>query len=169
MSKGTDKAIRELDQVAKQTEDFLSRLASASEKLSKKDSSALFGTAGGLLGVLVGLAISPFIGISFLALSTPLTGLGVLGGILAHRGRRRVRLEKRIAENSLAANEILDRIKNLPRNAPEEVRADLWQTYRLLNKGYESQSAVLLAPKESASQGLLLLERSQSSTQASNT
>jgi hypothetical protein len=169
MSRGTDKAIQGLDQVAKQTEDFLSRLERISTSLSKKDSSVLFGTAGGLVAVLVGVAISPFIDISFLVLSTPLTGLGILGGILAFRGPRRVKLEKRIAENRLAVNEILDRIKNLDQNAPEEVRADLWQTYRLLNKGYESQSAVLLAPKESESQGLLLPEKSASPPQVSST
>jgi hypothetical protein len=62
-----------------------------------------------------------------------------------YRGRKRILIEKRIEENRLAVEEVLRRIKELPRNAPERVRDGLWQTYEELNFGYQSQTRRLLS------------------------
>ena len=47
--------------------------------------------------------------------------------------RGRGSFEKRLEENKAAMQEVLARIRALPKNAPAEVRDELWQIYRALN------------------------------------
>lgn len=78
--------------------------------------------------------------ISFPVVSVFLTGLGIVGTMLAHRGRRRMDFESRLEENRIATEEILSRIKSLPKSAPQEVKDELWLTYRMLNSMLPNQN-----------------------------
>jgi hypothetical protein len=149
-------ATERLENVSQQTTKLLERVTSSSEKLGRQSSTTLIGSVGGIIGGLSAIGVAHFAGISLMLLGGPLSALGILGGILACRGTRRIKLERRIAENRLAANELLDRIKALPKSAPDEVRNGLWRAYTSLTQGYQTQAAVLLAPRERESRGLLL-------------
>jgi hypothetical protein len=138
-------AIGELRRVARAAEDFLANLSSSADRMGKKNSSNLFGVCGGLVGSLSGIGLAHLVGLSLFVATTPLTGLGIVAGILLYRGRKRILIEKRIDENRLAIEEILRRIRELPKNAPERVRDGLWRTYEELNFGYQSQTGRLLS------------------------
>lgn len=169
MQNDVDRALNILKKASKHSSELLQRLSNTSEKLGRKNSSTLFGTFGGLLGAGVGTALSYATGISLLALSTSLTGLGIVAAILIYRGPRRIILEKEIAENRIACDEILSRIKNLPRNAPEEVKQELWNTYRQLNSVYQQQTRVLLLPRKSETDALLLPEETENQPEQDET
>lgn len=156
MENDVDKAINGLRNASKNTSELLKRLSNSSKILDKHSSATLFSITGGILSATLGAGLCYFTGFSFLILSAPFTVLGLTVGILIHRGPRRIRLEKRIAENRLACDEILSRIKNLPTNAPDEVKQELWSIYRQLNNNYERQINILLAPRKQEADGLLL-------------
>lgn len=93
----------------------------------------LTAAVGGLLGLAAGYVLSisfklPLGVCSFLGCATMLA----LTLALTHiRGRGS--FEKRLEENKAAMQEVLARIRALPKNAPPEVRDELWQIYRALN------------------------------------
>lgn len=156
MKKDIESSITELEQITSKTDKLLDKLMQASEKADAKNSSALFGVAGGIIGALAGILIAPQVGVAALLLSAPLTALGIISGVLTYRGRDGIKLEKMISQNSIACDEILNRINNLPESTPQYVLDDLWENYRLLNGAYRNQSAVALSPTEKSTQGLLL-------------
>jgi hypothetical protein len=156
MSKATALATERLEDVAQQTTKLLERVTSSSEKLGRQNSTTLVGSLGGIIGAITAVGTAHVAGISILMIGAPLSALGILGGILVCRGTRRIKLERRIAENRMAADELLDRIKALPKNAPDEVRENLWRAYGALTQSYSNQTAVLLSPRENDSRGLLL-------------
>jgi len=121
---------------ASQTTKVLDRFSSSAERLSLKNSSTLIGCLGGLLGLLIAYVVCLVsAAVSFPVLSVLLSSIGIVGGVLLHRGPRRYQLERRMEENRLASQEVLDRIKALPKNTPAEVKNDLWFSYRSLNSG----------------------------------
>jgi hypothetical protein len=71
--------------------------------------------------------------VSFAVLGPVCSGLGIVVAILLNRGGSRLQFERKLEENRIAAEEIMSRIKALPRNAPPDVRDELWSTYRTLN------------------------------------
>jgi hypothetical protein len=156
MSKATALATERLETTSQQTAKFLERVTGSSERVGRQSSITLVGAAGGALGALSAVGLAHIAGISLALLGGPLSALGILTGVLLCRGTRRIKLERRIAENRMAADEILDRIKALPKNAPPEIRDGLWRAYGSLTQGYQTQTAVLLAPRENESRGLLL-------------
>lgn len=156
MKKTIESSISELEQITSNTGKLLDKLMQASDKAEAKNSSALFGVAGGITGALTGILIAPQVGVAALLLSAPLTALGIISGVLTYRGRSGIKLEKMIDQNSLACDEILKRIRSLPEDTPQFVRDDLWENYRELNGAYRNQSAVALSPTEASTQGLLL-------------
>ena len=138
-------SLHELQTVSSQTSKVLASLSSASGQMSRKNSETLIGTLGGLLGMSGAYAVTVVMSTASLPIvGVLMTATGVLAGILCHRGARRIRLERRIAENRIASEEILDRIKQLPKNAPQDVRDSLWLTYRSLVGDVESQLLVTL-------------------------
>lgn len=156
MKKDIESSISDLENITSNTEKALDKLIQASEKADASSSSTLFGAAGGIIGALAGTLIALHIALSVLLLSTPLTALGIIGGILVYRGRNGIKLEKMIAQNRIACNEVLDRINSLPDNAPQDVVDGLWENYNMLNGAYRNQSAIALSPKEKSKQGLML-------------
>jgi hypothetical protein len=159
MSNATTVATERLENVSRQTATLLERVTSSSEKLGRQSSTTLVGSVGGIVGSLAAVGVAHYAAISLMLIGAPLSALGILGGILLCRGTRRIKLERRIAENRIAANELLDRIKALPKTAPKEIRDRLWQAYGSLTQGYENQAAVLLAPRARASRGLMLPDK----------
>lgn len=106
----------------------------AAAKASAQSSSTLIGVVGGLIGMATAYVLS-FVtpGSSVEVLAAIFTGLGIVGGVLIYRGGTRLNFEKRLEENRIAAEEIMSRIKALPRNTPPAVRDELWATYQMLN------------------------------------
>jgi len=137
-------ALGGLQAVATQTSKVLERFSATAERLSLKNSSTLFGCFGGLFGLLLAYGTNiVWPGGSFTVLSVLFSGIGIVGGVLFHRGNRRFRLERRVEENRLAVQEVLERIKSLPKNTPNEVRDELWSAYRLLTAGLTSETVNL--------------------------
>jgi hypothetical protein len=93
----------------------------------------LFGVFGGFLGLTAAYALSFVLPVSLLALEFLLAGLGVSGGVLAYRLSRGLDVERRLDMNRMASDEILDRIKRLPKDTPPAVRDQLWLSYQHLN------------------------------------
>lgn len=144
MKKPLKSILTELRSVADETEKVLDRLSLTSDRLSAKSSSALFGTLGGLGGLSAAYLICAISTASLPVTGVLLASLGIAVGVAAYRGPRWFSLERRIGENRVAVNEILDRIKKLPKNAPKEVRDDLWDTYRSLTGGLQRQTSQVL-------------------------
>jgi len=141
MSERLENALVELREASEGTSKFLSSMAANAERLSKKTTATLFGTFGGLIGMLLAYIINLFVPGSLAVLLALLSSIGVVTGLLAHRGKRRIALERKIEENRIAADEILARIRQLPRNAPADVRNDLWTAYRSLTSGFNEQAS----------------------------
>ena len=63
--------------------------------------------------------------------------IGIPAGVLGFRGPRQILLERRISQNRMALDEILNRIRTLPKGAPEEVRKRLWDQYSTMSADLE--------------------------------
>lgn len=123
---------KDLADTAKFDRKELERIA---EEYTNKSSEYLAAISGGIFGFSGGFAISVFGGISLIS-----GGLGaVLGaalGILIWRGRGQHKLERGTKKYELASAIILQKIKNLPDNTPQDVKDQLWEMYRVLNTRY---------------------------------
>ena len=131
-----DQSLTVLRQVAKTTDTFLAKLSNSSETLTKKNSSTLYGTGAGLLGFLGGLGLAHLFGASLLLISTPLTALGIVGGVLLYRGRTEIRIERLIGRARMESDECLRRIKALPKNAPKDIVESEWNAYLDVSQRY---------------------------------
>lgn len=125
--------IRQLSAARKNAAHTLEELSKLAGRMSKQDSSTLFGVSGGLLGVTSAYFLSIGLPVALSIAGPLMTSLGIVAGILIYRGRRGIAIEKRLEENRIAAEEILRRIRQLPKNAPKEIARDLWHTYGLLS------------------------------------
>ncbi len=140
-----DAELRSLVAVNKEATHILASIIRSSNTASKQSSSTLIGTLGGFIGMGVSYALTLIAPISLPVVSVFLTGLGIIIALLVHRGPRRLNFEMRLEENRILTEEILSRIKNLPRNAPQEVKDELWHTYQTLNSMLGNQSKDHLA------------------------
>lgn len=156
MKKDTESLISELERINNRAEKALDKLIQASENADSRESSTLFGTAGGILGALAGILIAPHIALPVLLISTPLTALGIIGGILIYRGRDGIKLEKMIAKNRRLCNEVLNRINSLPEDTPQSVIDNLWEHYNRLNGVIGHQSAIALSQETSKKKGIIM-------------
>lgn len=150
-------SIDNLKNVANQTKILLESLSGSSEKLSTKNTSTLFGLLGGLIGTVFGILLDLKLGasipIAHFVIYSVLTALGTTLGTICYRGIRRMRLEKCMEENKLVYDEFLNKIKMLPKNAPDNVRNELWTSLINLQRSQEVQIEKLLgsSKKENAS------------------
>lgn len=127
-------AARSLSATMRESARTLSELTRAAAKASKESSSTLYGAFGGCVGM--GFAYAATITTPVVSMSVvgPLgTAAGILVGVLFFRGHARFDLERRFEANRMAADEVLARIRALPRKAPASVREALWDTYRRLS------------------------------------
>ena len=128
-----DSATRSLAATTKQASNALTELSRSASRLSSQNTSTLYGVAGGFVGMSIAYGVSIVLPLSLPIVAFLLAGLGVCGGVLTYRRGRGVDIEKRLDLNRMAADEVLDRIRKLPRDAPPEVRKQLWDTYQSLN------------------------------------
>lgn len=128
-----NRILRELVAATREAGRIVTNVLRTSVKLSSQSTSALCGVAGGTFGIATAYALSLLTDISLPVVSTILCTLGIVTGILAYRGRSRIGMDSRMEQNRIATEEVLRRIKKLPADTPDEVRAELWQTFRHLN------------------------------------
>ena len=126
---------------AKAIDKLMKRTLKTSEEYSRKESTILFGIIGGSFSIPASLIIANYTALSFLVISSPLFAIGIAGGILISRGIKRLRLEKyyanrrfelekRLDENRLIGEEIIERISFLQKKkAPQHIIERLWEKY----------------------------------------
>lgn len=139
-------AVKEMSIATQQAKCALATMSRSAARLSNQSTSTLYGVTGGFLGTGVAYALSLAFPVSLAAIGLILTGLGIVGGVLFYRGRRRIDVEARLDENRLAADEMLRRIKQLPRDAPPHVREEMWLTYQSLNSVQQFRRTVVAIP-----------------------
>lgn len=127
------KELKVLLATTKESSRTLSELIRTASKASAQSSSTLVGVVGGLIGTAGAYGLTFAAPVSLAVLGPVFTGLGIVVAILLSRGRSRLEFEKKLEENRIAADEIMSRIKALPRNTPQDVRDELWATYKTLN------------------------------------
>jgi hypothetical protein len=137
--------IKEMSTATQRANNAIAAMSRSASRLSSLNTSTLYGTAGGFLGMGIAYILSLAFPISLTAVSIILTSLGVVGGILFYRGLKRVDLEGWIESNRLAADEILRRIKQLPKDAPQQTRDEMWLTYQALNSRSQFPTMVTIA------------------------
>lgn len=125
--------IKSLIATTKESSRTLSELIRAASKASAQSTSTLVGVVGGLFGMAVAYGLTFVAPISLPVVGPICSGLGIVIGILLNRGTSRIEFEKKLEQNRIAEAEIMGRINALPRNAPQDVRDELWSTYKMLN------------------------------------
>lgn len=93
----------------------------------------LNGLLGGICGVVMAYLLALLLPVPFAGLSVVGAASGIGLAMYWHYQHRAQRIDTQIAANKLSAEEILARIRSLPKNAPEEIREELWLMYRELN------------------------------------
>jgi hypothetical protein len=136
---------------------FLESPSRTSERLSERTSEGLFGTLGGVLGSIAAYGLTLTVPAVSFAIAAPLGGgLGIILGLLAIRGTGRLRIERRIHEQSLLAGAILDQIKSLPRNTPPAIRQKLWDDFERTSGALSDRGEIKALPPPQDPQPLLL-------------
>lgn len=126
-------SINALIATTKESSRTLGELNRAASKASAQSSSTLVGVVGGLVGMAAAYGLTFVAPVSLVVVGPICTSLGIVVAILLNRGRSRLDFEMNLEENRIAAEEIMGRIRALPRNAPQDVRDELWATYKTLN------------------------------------
>lgn len=174
IQKAHDKFDQFEEQSTQLTDKFMGRVLKTSEEYSRKGSSILFGIIGGALSIPLGLTLAEYTFMHFAAISGPLFAIGIASGVLISRGKRWFRLEKQIEQSRMTANqrlghadEILLRIEKLPKNAPPQVKNELWGNYTKLITMIDFNDRHLLAHDTSTKQQNLLTEGQTNNTESS--
>lgn len=145
-------ALESLRRISAETVDLFDRLANISDRATDRSSEVLVGVASGSSSLLLAYVVSLTLPAVSFALTGPIAAcVGIPIGILAWRGRRRFRIERlttenrlrieaEIAENKLKSDEVLRRIRALPKNAPQETRDELYRGYKELTAALGQRS-----------------------------
>jgi hypothetical protein len=131
--KRLDVAMRSLEAAIENTARTLSMLTRAASRLAQQGTQTLYGVVGGIIGLAATYVFAHLWEISVPVAGTLLCSLGIVAGILLFRGAGRIEFDQRLEQNRIAADEVLRRIKNLPRNTPPAVFRQMWDTYARLN------------------------------------
>ncbi len=124
---------KSLEGIVNESSKIFEKLLGSASKASKQSTSTLAGVAGGFTGMAVVYTLT-FMAPIELQIAGPIgTGLGIICGVLMFRGRAMLGFERRLEQNTIAADEILRRILALPKDTPPHVREALWNTYGALN------------------------------------
>jgi hypothetical protein len=142
----TQIALKELSSATQEASRALAVMSRSAARLSVQNTSTLYGVSGGFVGTGVAYGLSLSVPVSLPIVAFIVTGFGVVGGVLFYRGWRRVDVENRLDENRLATEEILSRIKKLPKDAPQRVRDEMWRTYEMLNSTAQFRRTVASLP-----------------------
>jgi hypothetical protein len=158
MARRPKSALDALKRVSAETAELFDRLANVAERATDRTSEVLVGVAGGALFLLLTYGVSVAVSAVSFALSGPIAAcIGLPIGILLWRGGRRFRIEREatesrlqiegeIARNRLKADEVLKRLKLLPKDAPQQLKDALYLEYLAL-------AASLRLPPHSAVRG----------------
>ena len=126
-------ALFALRRVSHETTDLFDKLSRVSERATDRTSEVLVGVLGAATFLMLAFGVSIAIPAMSFALGGPIAAcIGLPAGILGWRGRKRFYIERELQKNRLTADEILDRIKSLPRNAPKELIDALYHQYYAL-------------------------------------
>lgn len=125
--------VKSLIATTKESSRTLAELTRAASKASAQSSSTLVGVVGGLVGMAAAYGLTTVAPASLAVVGPMFSAFGIVFAILINRGRSRLEFERKLEENRFAADEIMGRIKALPRNTPQDVRDELWATYKTLN------------------------------------
>ena len=128
-----NKAFEALASVTRQVSRTLDDITGQSAKVTRQNTSTLFGIVGGFLGLGAAYGLALTFPVSLPAVGILLTGLGISAGVLGYRLSHGVEIEDGLERNRIVCDEILDRIKRLPPGTPKDVRDQLWLTYKTLN------------------------------------
>lgn len=125
-------AAKRLGQSLQESKKLFNQLSAQSRAASANSSSTLFGMIGGFAGMGAAYALPFYTGATFFGLAPILAGAGVVAGILAFRGTGRFKLERRLEAHKRALESVREEIRLLPKNAPQAVKDEAWETYRRL-------------------------------------
>lgn len=125
-------ASKRIKQAQQESKKLFNQLSDQSRTASASGSSTLFGMLGGFTGTGIAYAASFYTAATFVGLAPILAGAGIVIGVLAFRGKGRIKLESHIEVYKRALESIREEIRLLPKNAPEAVKAEAWETYRRL-------------------------------------
>lgn len=140
---------------------LFSQLAAQSKAASASSSSTLFGMLGGLVGGGIAYGISTYTGLPLIIVSPVLAGVGIVIGVLAYRGRDRLRFESKLELHKQAVAAIREEISLLPENAPQSVKDEAWNTYsRLLSVSPATGDSIAI-PQQQSNVGLLPTQSTQ--------
>ena len=115
-------------------------------KYAHAKSPFLAAVAGSIIGAGAGITIAPALG-GLIVISGP-AGLllGAALGVLAWRGKDYFRNERKTENLKMALDELDDRIRCLPDDAPSHVRDGLWNNFSAIMSAY--QEAVVSTMKK---------------------
>jgi hypothetical protein len=164
-------ALKEMKAATQDASRVLSAMTRSASRLSAQNTSTLYGVIGGFFGIGIAYALSLAFPVSLSVGAIILMGFGIVGGVLFYRGLPRVGLDTRLDENRFAAEEMLRRIKQLPRHVPQHVRDEMWMTYKMLNSYTQFRRTLEVFPEADVTERELELftAASPSRTQASHT
>jgi hypothetical protein len=134
-------ALDDLSSINGQITRVINAVVSGSKSIAAQNSTVVAGVFGGFCGLSGAYLITSFVAtLSFPILGPLFTGLGIAAGVLFFR-RANLGAESDAARGQIALDEneriakvILARIQKLPKNAPVEVRQELWTQYALVAK-----------------------------------
>jgi hypothetical protein len=152
MARGQKVALEALKRVSSETTELFERLANVSERATDRSSEVLVGVAGGAISLLMTYSVSVALPVVSFGLLGPIGAcVGLSVGILAWRGSRRFRIERESTEtrlkieaditaNRLKADEVMKRLKALPKDAPKQLRDALYLEYLALTSALGAQT-----------------------------
>jgi hypothetical protein len=137
-----EQALDRLSNVNAQISRIISTVVSGSKSIASQPSAVVSGVLGGFGGLSAAYLITSFVAaLSFPIFGPLLTGLGIAAGVLTFRGSTALGVENEAAQRQIAHEEndriaktILIRIQKLPRSAPPQIRAELWNDYRIVSR-----------------------------------
>lgn len=148
-----DEANNRLDEFEKKSSKLTEKIINGAKEISKLDSKVIFGIIGGALSIPLSslIALAPIF--SFPVISGPVMLIGISCGVIVARGLRFFKNERIITQrnqslkgdleaNRIVVDEVLERIKSLPSDAPPEAKQVLWENFIKLNSS-ESMIPVL--------------------------
>lgn len=108
------------------------------EEAAGSTAPVLFATLGAGIGGTAAAAVGPVLEYALFVTGPVGLILGAALGVLLYRGPRYIALERSLEKLDMALTRIAARLAALPPDAPPEVRAQLWETYRDLSARYKA-------------------------------
>lgn len=98
----------------------------------------------------IGSGVATYIGLPLIIASPVSTCVGIVIGVLAYRGRDRLRFESKLELHKQALAAIREEISLLPANAPQSVKDEAWNTYsRLLSVSPATADSIAIPHQQS--------------------